>query len=299
MSTETLSPSKLRALLARDGFVRIPSVLNPDQLDTLRAACKRSADLARDGKWPFIRTLPKQFPPWTADVSSGIWGVQHLLHPDLPDHDLFATTYFAPHIIGTVTDLLECKSDELVMELYNLLICPDRDFALRWHRDDISPQLSPEEEEKRLKEPILHAQWNLALYDDESLVVVPGSHLRARSEVERSADPFEDHLPGQIKVQMKAGDVVFYNNNILHRGIYNSHVPRMTLHGSMGIGGADPARARNVLQHGIGGWVDKCDFSNLDSQTGNPELASLAEGMKTRLIAIGSGQEVGFFSADE
>lgn len=299
MTSTDMSPIKLRALLARDGFVRIPSILSPDQLEDLRAACKRSAGLARGGKWPFVRTLPKQFPPWNDDVSHGIWGVQHLLHPDLPDHKLFAASYFAPHIIETVTSLLECQPDDMVMELYNLLIRPDDDFALRWHRDDIPPQIAPEEEETRLHEPILHAQWNLALYDDASLIAVPGSHLRARTDAERSADPFEDNLPGQVVVKMNAGDVVFYNNNILHRGVYTSKVERMTLHGSMGVVGADRARARNVLQHGVGDWVDRCDFSGLEELTGVSGYDRLAEGMKNRLIAIGSGKDVGFSQSDE
>lgn len=299
MGSVKLSPEQIRISLARDGFVLIPSVLSSNQLDNLRAACRRSITLARDGQWPFVRTLPKQFPPWNDDLSKGIWGVQHLLHPDLPDHDLFATSYFASHIITTVTDILECKPDDLVVELYNLLIRPDHDFALRWHRDDIPPQVSPEEEQARLNKPILHAQWNLALYSDASLIAVPGSHLRARTDVERSADPFENKLPGQVAVKMNAGDVVFYNNNILHRGVYSSNVERMTLHGSMGIGDQDPARARNVLQHGIGEWVDRCDFSGLEEQTGVRGLSSLAGGMKNRLIDIGSGKDVGFSQTDD
>ena len=101
------------------------------------------------------------------------------------------------------------------MELYNLLVRPDADFELRWHRDDIPADASADQEMARLAEPGFHAQWNLALYDDASLVVVPGSHLRARTEAERNADPFSKFMPGQKVVQMKAGDVVFYNNNIL------------------------------------------------------------------------------------
>lgn len=292
MDTLKQSPLELRAALARDGFVRIPSILSSTQIENLRAACKRSVDLAREGKWPFVRTLPKQFPPWTDDVSQGIWGVQHLLHPELPDHDLFASTYFSPLVCAAVTSLVQCQPDELVMELYNLLVRPDRDFELRWHRDDIAPSVSPEEEEARLRDPILHAQWNLALYDDESLIVVPGSHVRARTPTERSADPFEASLPGQMTVGMQAGDVVFYNNNILHRGVYKSAVERMTLHGSMGVLVADRARARNVLQHGVGSWVNACDFSHLKSLTGDDDLGPLAEGMKQKLVSMGSGHSI-------
>lgn len=290
------SPEDLRASLARDGFVRIPAAFSQDQVETFRAACQRTVDRTRSGQWPFFRSLPKQFPPWNDDVSQGIWGVQHLLHPDMPqeDKDVFAASYFGDTMVNAVTALLNCSQEDLVMELYNMLVRPDRDFALRWHRDDIVPDVSAEEELERLKEPMVHAQWNLALYEDSSLVVVPGSHKRARTDMERTADPYEDDMPGQTAVKMLPGDIVFYNNNILHRGVYDSKNERMTLHGTMGLVGTDPARARNILQHGIGKWAAKCDFTSLS----NPDMACRAEAMKERLIAMGTGEDVGFSQQD-
>ncbi|CAK1366345.1 hypothetical protein CB0940_09250 [Cercospora beticola] len=291
----TMTPAELRASLERDGFVRIPQVLSPDELERYRAACQHVVHKARKGEWPYVRTLPKQFPPWNAEDAqqNGIWGVQHLLHPDMPGRDLFAESYFHEKVVGVVLDLLQCRRDDLVLELYNMLCRPDHDFALRWHRDNIGPQASAEEELRHLQEPIIHAQWNLALYDDSSLVVVPGSHKRARTDMERGADPFEDNMPGQLAVKMSPGDIVFYNNNILHRGVYNSSTERMTLHGSMGITKSDPERARNILQHGIGTWASKADFSNLP-----PEMSKLAQGMQARLISMGSGDGVGFTHQD-
>jgi len=168
------------------------------------------------------------------------------------------------------------------MELYNMLVRPDRDFELRWHRDDIQPTATAAEEEAVLSEPVWHAQWNLALFEDKSLVVVPGTHKRARTDAERKADAYEPKMPGQRVVHLKPGDLMFYNNNILHRGVYDSAVERMTLHGTMGRVGEDPARARNVLQHGVGSWVEECDFSQLDDS-----LKRRAEGMRDRLLDMG------------
>lgn len=290
-----LSPAELRASLARDGFVLIPSILTPQQLSTLRTASARLSSAARAGKWPYIRTLPKQFPPWPSDPSHGIWGVQHLLHPSNPDAAVFAESYFGDAVMDICKALLEADDEQLVMELYNLLVCPDADFELRWHRDDVSADASPEDEVERLARPAAHAQWNLALYDDRSLVVVPGSQQRARSEAERDAAPYEKVLPGMKVVEMKPGDCVFYNNNILHRGVYSGEVERMTLHGSVGLVTGSQDRARNVLQHGIGPWVGGCDFSGLGEGVGKR-----AEGMRERLVKMGShAGDVGYFSKDE
>lgn len=107
--------------------------------------------------------------------------------------------------------------------------------------------------------------------------------------MERNADPYEDDMPGQKIVRLDAGDILFYNNNILHRGVYDCKTERMTLHGSMGVVAPDKARARNILQHGIGSWASKADFSDLPD-----DVADLAKGMRNRLIAMGSGDDVGF-----
>jgi hypothetical protein len=279
--------SQVLSSLARDGFVVIPSILTPSDLTVLRNASQETASIARSGGWAQVRTLPKQFPPWIITpganpAAEGIWGVQGLMNPALPSYQAFVESYFSDGIMDVAKELLSCADDELVMELFNMLVRPDRDFELRWHRDDIPATASSDEELERLKKPAFHAQWNLALYDDASLIVVPGSHARAQTAAERAADPFEKELPGQLVVKLAAGDAVFYNNNILHRGAYDSKIERMTLHGSVGHVKGSALRARNVLQHGIGEWVEKCDFSSLDDKQ-----RVRAEGMRKRLIELG------------
>lgn len=271
--------------LEQDGFVVVKGAVDKDTLETLRRSSVQATDLARKGGWPHVRTVGKQFPPWdsSAAVTDGIWGVQHLMNPDLPDSDLFTGLYFSEAIMGIAKELLQCGDEDLVMELFNMLVRPERDFELRWHRDDIPADATPEQEMERLARPAYHAQYNLALYEDDSLVLVPGSHRRARTDAERAAGPFEATMPDQLVVKLEPGDVAFYNNNILHRGVYDAGKERLTLHGSVGHAGGSRLRARNVLQHGVGGWVNRCDFGRL----GDRERAR-AEAMRERLVKMGS-----------
>jgi len=297
ITTDSNDPyTAARTALDRDGFVVLSASLFPSfNLEALRAAASRMTEAARSGKWPYIRTLPKQFPPWPHDPSNGIWGVQHLLHPSNPDHLTFAKSYFDTELLKYVAALIGCDKSQLTMELYNMLVRPDKEFSLRWHRDDIAATATAEEELERLQKPGHHAQWNLALYDDSSLVLVPGSHKRARTETERNADPYEANMPDQITVRLKAGEVAFYNNNILHRGVYDSTKERMTLHGSIGTTIAGSERARNVLQHGVGEWAKEYDFGEFD-----PEMAQQAKMMREKLVEMGDKSgDVGFFSKDE
>ena len=200
--------SPLLTALQKDGYVIIPALLPPSDLTFLQEAAQRTTDLARRGTWPHVRTLPRQFPPWPisppcSPPEDGIWGVQGLLNPSLPDHEVFTRNYFSSTILDVVKELLQCDDEEMVMELFNLLVRPDADFELRWHRDDIPASATVEEETARLVEPAWHAQWNLALYEDSSLIVVPGSHSRPRTDAERAAGPFEKDMPGQVKVDVK------------------------------------------------------------------------------------------------
>lgn len=309
----TGSTSYLDAL-QRDGFVVIPSLLTAEKVEHFRAIATEATTLARTGQWPHFRTVPKQFPPWpkTAPPASegGIWGVQHLLHPQMPNRTEFARFYFSEKVLAVAEELLGVKgtsteaTEPLVMELFNLLVAPEtKDFELRWHRDDIPETVSPEEEMRLLqaKSPQgrqSHAQYNLALCPDSSLIVVPGSHRRVRTETERSAGPYEPELPGQLVVELRPGDAVFYDSNILHRGVYKAksqegEETRLTLHGSIGLkvsaSGSDAdekVRATAVLQHGVGSWVH-----HEDAAFG---IGERAEKMRANLIALGTGEGVGY-----
>jgi ectoine hydroxylase-related dioxygenase (phytanoyl-CoA dioxygenase family) len=297
IDTSTTDPyTAARKALDRDGYVVLSASLFPSfDLDALRSAASRITTAARTGTWPYIRTLPKQFPPWPQDPSGGIWGVQHLLHPSNPDHLVFARSYFDAELLRYVGALIGCSQDDLTMELYNMLVRPDAPFELRWHRDDIPATAAPEEELERLNKPGWHAQWNLALFDDSSLILIPGSHIRARTDVERNAEPYEPHISGQITVSLKAGEVAFYNNNILHRGVYDCSKERMTLHGSIGTKQAGMQRARNVLQHGVGEWAAQWDLGGEEG-----EWVERARGMRERLVALGKESgDVGFFAEGE
>ncbi|KAI1827018.1 phytanoyl-dioxygenase family protein [Xylaria intraflava] len=307
--------SSLRAALAEDGFVIQRQILSPEELQTLRAAASRTTERARAGDWPDIRTVGKQFPPWPKPApgeapKEGIWGVQGLLNPALgPDADVFAASYFNDKVLGVAKALLTyeadgeagtCTDDDLVLELYNMLVRPEFDFELEWHRDNVPRTATAEEEAAKLGLPApgsdagtgsakryWNTQWNLPLYPDDSLIVVPGSHSRVRSAAERAAPPYARDMPGQLVVRLEPGDIVFYDNNILHRGVYNARKERMSLHGTVGHAAGGRFRATNVLQHGIGAWVDRCDFSALADGVGGEENRQRAEGMRARLVKLG------------
>jgi hypothetical protein len=103
-----------------------------------------------------------------------------------------------------------------------------------------------------------------ALYEDSCLYVVPRSHRRVRTPEERDItinDPKSHNMPDQLKVTLKPGQTVFYDNNILHRAAYFCANKRSTLHASMGTIEGGHHRAGVILQHGLD-WMTTDGFKD-------------------------------------
>ncbi len=113
------------------------------------------------------------------------------------------------------------------------------EYSLGWHRDII--QIPQDDIEDWLFSPErFHnsVQINLPLVDENSLWVVPGSHNRPNKPEEdvvfagsKHYAPEGAEMPGGIPVNLKAGQAVLYNNNLIHRGYTQKMTkPRRTLH---------------------------------------------------------------------
>ncbi|KAI8984659.1 hypothetical protein BDF20DRAFT_861100 [Mycotypha africana] len=248
--------------LKTEGYVIIDGLIPLDLFDKLKEACDRVVEKARQGEWKYRRLVGTQFPPWTEGTD--VWGVQHLMHPEL-NEPVFADWYGSAKLQETVCQLLGTKPEELQLELFNLLINPqETDFDLTWHRDSVPAETPEEKEEEYLEIPHYGTQWNTALYEDGCLYVVPRSHRRVRTAEERHItihDAKSHAMPNMMKVVLKPGQTVFYDNNILHRAAYECKSKRATLHGSMGTIEGGHHRAATIFQHGLD-WMSSEQFQS-------------------------------------
>lgn len=282
---------QLRQAYVRDGYVVIDDLFPQADLEHLRSIADEVTQDARTGKWPHIRRVGKQFPPFDAVDELDCWGVQHLMHPEMAHTDDFRRFYSQESFVQIAAGLMHCSPEEVQMELFNLLVNPEKHhFALAWHRDDVRPDVSNDEEMIRLAQPAYGVQWNAALYDDDCLFIVPGTHTRTRTEPERIANAkpppppvavkraatgggghdvqssiagdqtsssingdWSIDPPSTLRLTLKAGQTVFYSQRILHRASYLPTKKRATLHGCYGQAHPDAhgERARMILQHGV------------------------------------------------
>ena len=135
---------------------------------------------------------------------------------------------------GVSSELLGTE-DAGVTEM--MLMCnPVRDRGpATWHRDHHPIDTAPLQGyiDDIVETGPRYVQWNLSLYDDSVLWVLPGSHLRVNTEAENErllADP-KVPLPGAVQTHLNAGDGVVYILPILHWGSNYSRKMRRTIHG--------------------------------------------------------------------
>lgn len=118
-----------------------------------------------------------------------------------------------------------------------MLMCsPQRDHGpARWHRDFSAEHAAPIQgyAEDIARGGARYVQWNMALYDDEVLWVVPGSHNRLNTAGENAQMAIDDSvpLPGAIQVRLRAGDAAVYILPLLHWASNYSTVLRRCPHG--------------------------------------------------------------------
>ena len=217
----------------KDGYLVLRSVVPPDELDILRAE--------------YEILVERQKAIWARDRSPddpGVWETspQPRLHlnrsplADLIDEQTANTVEIWLHenIQGVSSQLLGVQ-DAAATEM--MLMCnPVRDHGpAAWHRDLHPIDTAPLQGyiEDIIEAGPRYVQWNLSLYDDDVLQVIPGSHLRFNTPEENEqllTDP-RAPLPGSVQTHLKAGDGVVYILPILHWGSNYSTKMRRTVHG--------------------------------------------------------------------
>lgn len=156
-----------------------------------------------------------------------IWGVNNIFHPSIREQALVSALAH-PQILDVIEALI---GERLRYYLCTLLVSSEqKPYHINWHRDSAPDGEVPLE--TLLSRLRSHVQLNGALYNDETLYIVPGSHRRELTDVERTViqQTPKAAMPNQLVVKLEAGDIVFYNSSILHKGYNPTDAKRQTLH---------------------------------------------------------------------
>jgi hypothetical protein len=196
-----------REQLMESGYIIVRDMIPPDELQQLRNSVDRIVQRATD---------------------AGVEG------------RVVTTEWVEPETADAIEFLLDERTLGFSRDLMNVpAVVPSGMWVLiasgtGWHRDihpiDMAP-LDGLQEDISLNGPP-YLQWHIALYDDDFLHVIPGSHQRRNnaeeSKIERRMGVVP--LPGAIAVDLKAGDGVVYINCFLHSAEPNGDIKRRTFH---------------------------------------------------------------------
>ena len=228
-------PDKTRAQLLRDGYVIFRNIVPAGLLHRLRSDIDTIVARQRAGD-----------PTWNTTSQPRAFIVNHV------DSDTISAFEFVlhDHTCGTSAQMLNC-SGESVAAIQAQVLCnpefepgdPQRPGQAwgtdprNWHRDirpDVDGPLAAILEDQRANGPS-YVQWNIALYEDLILYVVPGSHNRLTTQAE-TRHLLENRgtltpVPQSCRVELGPGDGVVYNNLMLHWGSkYSPQKKRRTIH---------------------------------------------------------------------
>lgn len=218
-----------RQFFRDQGYVILRNVVPPERLGGLRDCFEALVDKQRQ-VWAQRRG--------PADPPGGVWETSaqpRLLFNEVVDGPTAAAAEFClhDHTLGVSRRLM--GTPEAALTAMFLMCNPVRDHGpAAWHRDVGPGHPAPID---GLSAYIRHfgpayVQWNIALWEDSVLWVVPGSHLRRNTEAEArqlAADPTVP-LPGGLQVELGPGDGVAYTIPILHWGSNYSAKRRRIVH---------------------------------------------------------------------
>lgn len=227
-----------REQFIEQGYLILRDVIPPADLEDLRAT---NEVLVERQKEVWARDRAPGDPP------GGVWesapqprlGLHH--SPELIDERTADAVEFWLHenTLGVSTQLID-NPETAVNEM--MMMCnPVRDHGpADWHRDIHPIDTAPLEGYVGdfLDNGPRQVQWNIPMYDDSVLWVMPGSHRRLNTEEENAQLLKNNRAPlkGALRVELEAGDgVVYASPMILHWASDYSRKMRRTLHGTYGI----------------------------------------------------------------
>ncbi len=223
-----------RDLFLEQGFLILRDFIPRDKLDTIRASCELMLERQKDiwarerkpgdppgGLWETARQprvlmqLPGIIDEQTANVVEDFW---------IADATLEVADRLLPG---------EPKIHEMMM-----MCSPpvhDHPGGTGWHRDISAINTAPLAalQADLIENGPRYTQWNVPLYDDNVLWIVPGSHRRLNTPEEDAALRRSNRqpVPGSVPVELRAGDAAVYTHYLLHWGSNYTTKLRRTLHG--------------------------------------------------------------------
>ncbi|MBT5589238.1 MAG: hypothetical protein HOJ45_14665 [Gemmatimonadetes bacterium] len=224
-------PEELITQYHKEGYFIVDDAIAPEMVERMIPAARSANAKVRSGA--VVSSPDRIGTDGPGDTKYDILGV---IAPEFGE-PIFAEYLCCPPLLHYVHALL---GTDLRLGWMALFAVPGQDkYDTGWHRDFGKEERNGSEEVEmeilgRLRKNLV--KWHMALVDDACLWLVPGSHLRYRTEQEHEAltnDHFAD-LPEARQIVLKKGQTVFWNGNTIHRGCLPAAAPeRLAVMGAL------------------------------------------------------------------
>lgn len=201
------NPQEVAEVFFREGCVRIPNVLTPEEVNQLRTKTDH-----------YAATLTPDSKHYSYAMSAFVLRRCHELDPD------FEKIMHKESIIQIAEAVLGPNARFNAM---NVIRNEPGQAIARWHVDDVLEFPLPEEIARfdpRIRMPVFWMTVQIALSDIDTLEhgptqYVPGSHYSGRQPNSQECPVFEGKEA--VPVLCKAGDIYLTNHQCWHRGAPN------------------------------------------------------------------------------
>ena len=219
------------------GYTIVRDAIRSDQLGAIRDSAELFLERARERS--------------RGDRNIG-WDTHRVPHPDLYGFvDSDTSALYEPLVSERILDCNRrlMRAESVCLTHASLFTEPGRKLEKRfqWHRDSVLRPSAPLPLRALQADHQANASgaltWNIALHDDRSLWVVPGSNRRANTAIEqevleRPKMLSDEPLPGAQPCELRAGDGVAFDATMLHSGSNDRDKYRRTFNVSYrGFGG--------------------------------------------------------------
>ncbi len=228
------------------GYFIVDDAVEPGMTEEMCAATRRIKAKVRAGEVDLYVDYKGEGEPF------------HIVGLNCPDfgEPIFGEYYGCKHLLDYVHG--QIGTDIRLSPMAMFTNPQDKPFRGAWHSDDAGLLDRDEEEHlKYLRRPRTYCRWEMAMVDDIALFLVPGSHRRYRTEREYEVmkNNIDERLPGDMGVDLKAGQTIFWNSDLLHRALHTPDCERLTIctsyHKHLGDEPkSDPGRCAFMLNDG-------------------------------------------------
>ncbi|CUR50981.1 Putative phytanyol-CoA dioxygenase [Nitrosotalea devaniterrae] len=183
-----------------EGYLVVSKNVAYESLERAREASRRMIEKCEKRLYPYHRANGK--------ISNKmIEKIEHVFHPDIFEIDIFKAIMDSQIAEYSNEIMAHYGHNDIFMSFNRMHTTYRYSTWQNWHRDAIE-----------LDGKTISIKATLPLYNECGFYVVPKSHKKGNKDLEGSNSTIRGHLKNEICVPVKAGDLLFFHEAIVHKG---------------------------------------------------------------------------------